>query len=91
MVLVGEADNGEAAVQLCAEVKPDVVLIDLLMALDGVAAIPKIKQSNPDAWIVVLTGESNMERVQAAIDAGAARYLPKTASSDEVAAAIRGV
>lgn len=90
MTLVGEADNGEAAIRICAEVKPDVVLIDLIMAMDGMIAIPKIKQGNPDVWIVVLTNENNTERVQAALDAGAARYLPKTAMTEQVAEAIRG-
>jgi two-component system, NarL family, response regulator LiaR len=91
MVLVGEAETGEAAVELCSNAKPDVVLLDLNMALDGMSAVPKLKQQNPNLWIVLLTNEGNMERVQQALDAGAARYVPKTASTEQIVSAIRSV
>ncbi len=88
--LVGAAANGKEAVELCAELAPDVVLMDLEMpVLDGIQATRQIKAAQPDVAVVVLTSFSDRERVLGALDAGAAGYLLKDAEPDEIARAIR--
>jgi len=90
MMLVGEAQDNAEAVRIAAQVTPDVLLMDLHMPLlDGVTAIRQIKQANPTIQIIVLTLEYNPKRVQAALDAGASLYLPKTVSTAELAQEIR--
>jgi DNA-binding NarL/FixJ family response regulator len=92
---VAEAANGrEALVQLrrlAAENRlPQVVLMDVLMPeMDGITAIGEILASYPDVRVVMLTSFGEVERVYAALQAGAAGYLLKDADPDEVAAAIR--
>ncbi len=93
--LVGAAANGEAAVALCAERSPDVVLMDLEMPeLDGIEATRRIKAASPDVAVVILTSFSDRERILHALDAGAAGYLLKDAEPEEIqraiAAAARG-
>ena len=88
--LVGEAANGLEAVQLCAAHQPDVVLMDLMMPkMDGVSAIPIILEENPAIRIVALTSFVDKEMVQSVLAAGAAGYLLKDVSANELAAAIR--
>ena len=88
--LVGAASNGEEAVTLCAEHRPDVVLMDLEMPLlDGIEATQRIKAAQPDIAVVVLTSFSDRERILRALDAGAAGYLLKDAEPEELARAIR--
>jgi two-component system, NarL family, response regulator LiaR len=90
MVFVGEATNGQEAVQLCRELRPTVVLMDLVMpAMDGAEATRLIRQQCPEIQVLVLTSFHEMTLVQQAINAGAVGYLLKTASSDELIAAIR--
>ena len=87
--LVGAAENGEEAVSLCAERKPDVVLMDLEMpVLDGIESTRRIKAAQPEVAVVVLTSFSDRERILRALDAGAAGYLLKDAEPDELARAI---
>jgi DNA-binding NarL/FixJ family response regulator len=93
--VVGAAADGEAAVALCAERGPDVVLMDLEMpVLDGIEATRRIKASQPDVAVVVLTSFSDRERILDALDAGAAGYLLKDVEPEElekaIAAAARG-
>lgn len=91
MEIVGEAENGQQAVELAERHQPDVVLMDLLMpVLDGLEATAAIKQAQPEAEIVAVTSFIEEEKVAAALDAGASGYLLKDATADEVAAAIRG-
>jgi NarL family two-component system response regulator LiaR len=88
--LVGEAATTTEAIQLCQELYPDVVLIDLVMPeMDGATAIRHIHQAQPDIRIVVLSsfGEDNM--VKAALRNGAAGYLLKNISAIKLAEAIR--
>jgi DNA-binding NarL/FixJ family response regulator len=87
--LVGVAANGEEAVSLCAERKPDVVLMDLEMPiLDGIEATRRIRAAQPEIAIVVLTSFSDRERILSALDAGAAGYLLKDAEPDALARAV---
>ena len=88
--LVGAAADGEEAVALCAERRPDVVLMDLEMpVLDGIAATARIRAAQPEIAVVVLTSFSDRERILRALDAGAAGYLLKDAEPDELGKAIR--
>ncbi len=88
--IVGAAEDGERAVGLAAEQRPDVVLIDLAMPrMDGVEAIAKMLETDPEISIVVLTAFSDRERILTALDAGALGYLLKDAEPDELFAGIR--
>ncbi|MGZ8665508.1 MAG: response regulator [Solirubrobacterales bacterium] len=88
--IVGAAEDGEQAVALTAEQRPDVVLIDLAMPkLDGIQAIEKILEAAPGQPIVVLTAFSERERILAALDAGALGYLLKDAEPEELFAGVR--
>lgn len=88
--LVGEAENGEQAVVRAGLLKPDVILMDLMMpVMDGVAATEAIKKQHPDIQILALTSFQEDELVQNALKAGAVGYLMKNISARELAAAIR--
>lgn len=88
--LVGEADSGEQALVLCAQVQPDVVLMDLAMrGMDGISATHAIRQRYPDIQVIALTSFKEDELVQGALEAGAISYLLKNVSADELADAIR--
>jgi DNA-binding NarL/FixJ family response regulator len=88
--VVGGVGDGEEAVELAAELQPDVVLIDLSMPrLDGIAATAQIVAARPDARVVVLTAFADRERILGALDAGALGYLLKDASPEELLGGIR--
>jgi NarL family two-component system response regulator LiaR len=88
--LVGEARDGEEAVRRCAELRPDVVLMDLVMPrMDGVEATRAIRDAQPEVQVIALTSFKEQDLVQSAIEAGAIGYLLKNASIDELADAIR--
>jgi len=88
--LCGEADSGEEAVRVCAELTPDVVLMDLVMGeLDGAAATRQIRQACPRIQVIALTSFREEELIQRALQAGAISYLLKNVSAAELAAAIR--
>lgn len=92
MELVGEAADGEETVEKARSLKPDVILMDLMMPRkDGIKATGEIKQENPDARILVLTSFAEDEKVFSAIKAGALGYLLKDASPQELLRAIREV
>ncbi len=88
---VGEAASGEQAVDLCAQVQPDVVLMDMLMpGMGGVEATRAIREQHPNTQVVVLSSFGEKETVQAALKAGAIGYLLKDASAEDLVAAIKG-
>lgn len=90
MELVGEAADGLAAIKLAAELKPDVVIMDIMMPkLDGVAATTEIHKSNPDAHILVLTSFGTSEDLRRALAAGATGALVKDSAQTELVSAIR--
>lgn len=88
--MVGEAENGEEAVTRAPLLRPDVILMDLVMpGMDGVTTTRAIRQRYPNIQIVVLTSFKDDNLVQGALQAGAIGYLLKNVSASELAAAIR--
>jgi NarL family two-component system response regulator LiaR len=88
--LAGEAESGEAAIHLCAEVTPDVILMDLVLpGMDGAATTRVIRQQFPHTQVLALTSFKEEELVKNALDAGAIGYLLKDVTVDELARAIR--
>ena len=88
--LVGEARDGEEAVAVCRRVRPDVILMDLVMPeMDGAAATRAIKESWPDIKIIALTSFQENALVREVLEAGAIGYLLKNVTVDELAAAVR--
>jgi two-component system, NarL family, response regulator LiaR len=88
--LVGEAENGQQALRLCAEERPDVVLMDLVMpGMDGVATTRAIRERFPDIRVIALTSFPEDRLVQDVLAAGALSYLLKNVGADELARAIR--
>jgi NarL family two-component system response regulator LiaR len=87
---VGDATGGADAVSKCIAVKPDVVLMDLVMPdVDGAEATRRIKESCPEVQVIALTSYKEDDLVQGALKAGALSYLMKNVSADELADAIR--
>jgi NarL family two-component system response regulator LiaR len=88
--LVGEADSGESAVQLCVKLQPDVVLMDMvLQSMDGAAATRLIRKQCPSTQVIALTSFKDEILVKSALQAGAISYLLKGVSASELAQAIR--
>ena len=88
--VVGEADNGEEAVRLTAELQPDVVIMDVSMPeMDGVEATRIIRATGTETRVLMLTMHADADVLADAIRAGASGYLVKDCSTDEVAAAVR--
>lgn len=90
--LVGEASDGVQAVSKAHALKPDVILLDMMMPRkDGLEALIEIKQANPDARVIVLTSFSDDEKVFSAIRNGALGYLLKDSSPQDLLHAIHTV
>lgn len=90
--VVGEAEDGLAAVAKAHELEPEVILMDILMpGLDGVGATRAILEERPETGIIVLTGSRMQHSLLEALRAGALGYLSKDARRDEFARAIRSV
>jgi two-component system, NarL family, response regulator LiaR len=90
ILVVGEAENGDQAVQLASRTQPDIVLLDLVMPhMDGIQATPKILAESPRARIIILTSFGEEDKVLPAIRAGAQGYLLKDIQPDELVRAIR--
>lgn len=88
--LVGEASDGKEALRLCAEARPDVVLMDVTMpGMGGIAATRIICQNYPQVRVITLTNFEDEALMQAALRAGATGYLLKDASAEELVSAIR--
>ena len=92
MKVVAEASDGEEAVKLASELKPDVVVMDIVMPkVNGIEATRKIKEIAPDTAILILTAYDDEEYVLGLLDAGAAGYLLKSARGRDLAGAIRAI
>ncbi len=90
--VVGEADDGATAVEMVRTLKPDIVLMDLVMPhLDGVAATRQCRTVNPSTQVIVLTSFAEDDKVFPAIQAGASSYLLKDVSPDNLVEAIIAV
>jgi two-component system, NarL family, response regulator DegU len=88
--VVGEAADGEEALRLAAKLRPDVVLMDVTMpVLDGVEATRQLHEHLPEIPVVILTMHADREVLARAIRAGAAGYLVKDCSTDEVVRTVR--
>ena len=88
--LAGEAAGGQEAIQLCAKIQPDVVLMDMVMPdMDGATTTRRIREQSPSIQVIALTSFKEESLVQSAIQAGAIGYLLKDVSADELAQAIR--
>jgi NarL family two-component system response regulator LiaR len=88
--LVGEARNGREAMQMCAQVRPDVILMDLVMPeMDGSTATSAIREQCSAVQVIALTSFQEKERVREALRAGAISYLLKNVSANDLAEAIR--
>lgn len=89
--VVGQAATGRAAVDLVAQLMPDVVLLDIQMPdMDGIATATAIRAGTPGVTILVLSSYSDDARVYAALRAGVNGYLLKELSADDLVAAVRG-
>jgi DNA-binding NarL/FixJ family response regulator len=90
--VVGEAADGEEALAVTRKLQPDLVLLDLTMpGMDGLTALPKIREEAPACEVVVLTASDAEENLLGAIRAGASGYLLKTESPEQIATFLRGV
>jgi NarL family two-component system response regulator LiaR len=88
--LVAEASGGREAVNLCAKVYPDVILMDMVMPdMDGTAATRLIREQNPSAQVIALTSFQEKDLIERALQAGAIGYLLKNVSAEDLARAIR--
>lgn len=88
--LAGEAASGSAAVELCTQLQPDVVLMDMVMPdMDGAAATRLLRDKSPSIQVIALTSFTDEILVQSALQAGAIGYLLKDVSADSLAQAIR--
>ena len=90
IVVVGEAENGRIGYEQALELRPDVILMDLVMEeMDGIESTKLILKDWPEAKILIVTSFIDDEKVYPAIEAGAAGYLLKTSTAHEIADAIR--
>jgi DNA-binding NarL/FixJ family response regulator len=88
--VVGEAADGQAALEATERLRPDVVVMDLMMpGMDGIAATAQLKERYASTEIVAITSFIEEDRVAAAIEAGASGFLLKDAEADDLATAIR--
>ncbi len=92
VLVVGEASNGQAAVEMAEKLEPDVVLMDLVMpVLDGISATRKIKELGLPTQVIALTSFTEDDKVIPAIQAGAASYLLKDVTPEALLEAILAV
>ncbi|WP_125605512.1 response regulator transcription factor [Lapidilactobacillus bayanensis] len=90
MEVVGEAENGQEAVEKALALRPDAILMDVVMPeMDGIEATKEILKQWSEAKIIILTSFIDDEKVYPAIEAGAASYILKTSTAAEIAKAIR--
>jgi DNA-binding NarL/FixJ family response regulator len=90
--IVGEAGDGQEAIERAADLLPDVVVMDVRMpVVGGIEAARRIRNARPGTKVVMLTGSQNEEDLYAAVRVGATGYLLKEVATDEVAGAVRAV
>lgn len=90
MEIVGEVDSGEEALRAVRELKPDVVLMDVVMAgMSGIEATRRIKEANPEVAVLALTMHEDEQYFFEMLNAGASGYVPKRAAPDDLVSAIR--
>ena len=90
--IVGEASEGNEAIEKTRELHPDVIIMDLAMpGMDGLEATRRITKQNPKVKVLVLTQYDNKEYILSAIKAGSAGYVPKRALGSELESAVRAV
>jgi NarL family two-component system response regulator LiaR len=89
LAIVGEAEDATSAVEICAEVKPQVALVDLVMPGGGIAATRDIRNVSPDTQVILLTSFDDSRQILAAVQAGALSCLLKDVDADGLADAIR--
>ncbi|WP_064094269.1 response regulator transcription factor [Rossellomorea aquimaris] len=88
--VIGEASDGKEGVKLALELRPDIVLMDLVMKeVDGIQATKEIIQQWPDAKIIIVTSFLDDDKVYPALEAGAVSYMLKTSKASEIAEAVR--
>ena len=88
--VVGEAANGEEGIKMALELRPDIILMDIVMdQMDGIEATKRIIESWPEAKIIMVTSFVDDDKVYPALEAGATSYLLKTSKASEIANAIR--
>jgi DNA-binding NarL/FixJ family response regulator len=91
-LVVGEAADGREAIECARELQPDLVLLDLSMPeIDGLEALPMLREAAPDCEVVVLTASGTEENLLAAIRGGAAGYLLKSEPPERIVGFLRGV
>jgi DNA-binding NarL/FixJ family response regulator len=90
--VVGEAEDGREAVEMCSRLRPDLVLMDVRMPrMDGLAATREIKQKHPETSVLMVTMQENPEYLLEAVKAGAAGYILKGSPNSQIMSAIRRV
>lgn len=88
--VIGEADNGKTAIELALQLRPDIILMDLVMEeMDGIEATRQIIEEWPEAKIIIVTSFLDDEKVYPALQAGATSYMLKTSKASEIANAVR--
>lgn len=88
--VVGEADDGARGVELALELRPDIILMDLVMKeMDGIEATRRIVEAWPEAKVIIVTSFLDDEKVYPALEAGATSYMLKTSKASEIANAVR--
>ncbi|MBT2686250.1 response regulator transcription factor [Bacillus sp. ISL-37] len=88
--VIGEADNGKKGVEMALELRPDIILMDLVMKeMDGIEATKQIIEQWPEAKVIIVTSFLDDEKVYPALEAGATSYMLKTSKASEIANAVR--
>jgi DNA-binding NarL/FixJ family response regulator len=90
--ICGEADNGGEAVKMAIQAKPDIVIMNVNMpGINGIEAARRIRKATPDTEILIFTTESNEDIMRESLQAGARGYLLKSASDEQIIAAIEAL
>ena len=92
MEIVGEVGSGEEAIKAVRELRPDVVLMDVVMSgMSGIEATRRVKEADPDTAVLALTMHEDEQYFFEMLQAGASGYIPKRAAPDDLVSAIRVV